>query len=36
VAAGTATLLIILLLAFNLGLRWAAGYINKRITGHTR
>src|SRR6185437_5929645 len=38
VAAGTATLLIILLLAFNLGLRWAANYINKRITGtgHTR
>ena len=36
VAAGTATLLIILLLAFNLGLRWAAGYINRRITGHTR
>ncbi len=36
VAAGTATLLIILLLAFNLGLRWAAGFINQRISGHTR
>lgn len=36
VAAGTATLLIVLLLAFNLGLRFAANYINKRITGHTR
>lgn len=38
VAAGTATLLIVLLLAFNLGLRFAASAINKRITGdgHTR
>jgi phosphate transport system permease protein len=36
VAAGTATLLIILLLVFNLGLRWSANYINKRITGRTR
>lgn len=36
VAAGTATLLIVLLLAFNLGLRFAANAINKRITGRTR
>ena len=36
VAAGTATLLIVLLLAFNLGLRWAANAVNRRITGHTR
>ena len=34
VAAGTATLLIILLLIFNLGLRGAAGYFNRRLTGH--
>lgn len=34
VAAGTATLLIILLLVFNLGLRGAAGYFNRRMTGH--
>ncbi|HEX8994793.1 MAG TPA: phosphate ABC transporter permease PstA [Ktedonobacterales bacterium] len=36
VEAGTATLLIILLLTFNLGLRWAASLINSRITGRTR
>jgi phosphate transport system permease protein len=36
VAAGTATLLIVLLLVFNLGLRGAASYINTRITGRTR
>ncbi len=36
VAAGTATLLIILLLAFNLGLRGGASYINSRISGRTR
>lgn len=36
VQAGTATLLILLLLFFNLGLRWAAGYLNRRITGATR
>lgn len=36
VEAGTATLLIILLLTFNLGLRGAANFVNKRITGRTR
>ena len=36
VAAGTATLLIILLLVFNLGLRGVASYVNKRISGRTR
>jgi phosphate transport system permease protein len=36
VQAGTATLLIILLLVFNLGLRWAAGRLNRRIAGATR
>lgn len=36
VEAGTATLLIILLLVFNLGLRWSASLINRRITGRTR
>ncbi|HEX9038595.1 MAG TPA: phosphate ABC transporter permease PstA [Ktedonobacterales bacterium] len=36
VQAGTATLLILLLLTFNLGLRWAAAYLNRRITGSTR
>ncbi|HZC04661.1 MAG TPA: phosphate ABC transporter permease PstA [Ktedonobacterales bacterium] len=36
VEAGTATLLIILLLVFNLGLRWGARVINRRITGRTR
>ncbi|MDE3231245.1 MAG: phosphate ABC transporter permease PstA [Chloroflexota bacterium] len=36
VAAGTATLLIILLLIFNLGLRWSANAINNRIAGRTR
>jgi phosphate transport system permease protein len=36
VAAGTATLLILLLLFFNLGLRWASAYINRRITGAIR
>jgi phosphate transport system permease protein len=35
VQAGTATLLILLLLGFNLGLRWAAGYLNQRLTGAT-
>lgn len=36
VAAGTATLLILLLLFFNLGLRWASAYLNRRITGAIR
>jgi len=36
VAAGTATLLVILLLIFNLGLRWGANVINRRISGRTR
>lgn len=36
VEAGTATLLILLLLTFNLGLRWAAGAINRRLAGATR
>lgn len=35
VAAGTATLLILLLLIFNLGLRYGAYFINKRIAGRT-
>lgn len=35
VAAGTATLLILLLLIFNLGLRYSAYFINKRIAGRT-
>ncbi len=33
VANGTATLLIILLLVFNLGLRWLAALLNRRLSG---
>jgi phosphate transport system permease protein len=36
VLAGTSTLLILLLLFFNLGLRWTAVFINRRLTGSTR